>query len=153
MLNPELIDSNLVNRGENVSMKLKIKPIVNNLYHATISHGELESTAVGATKGGATKKALELFKREIETYYQLEEADNSDLDGDNCFTDDLEDILTDEEKMLSSGEFFNDETWNELEDEVHELARHVAKIALKAALKFAIKASIGGSCGGLFTAC
>jgi hypothetical protein len=134
-------------------MKLKIKPIVNNLYHATISHGELESTAVGATKGGATKKALEWFKREIETYYQLEEADNSDLDlDDNCVADDLEDILTDEEKMLSSGEFLNDETWNGLEDEVHELARHVAKIALKAALKFAIKASIGGSCGGLFTA-
>lgn len=128
-------------------MELKIKPIVNGLFHATVTHEEFEATAVGHTKDEATKRSLEWLKREIEIFCEAEEAT---VENDNCDMEDIEDTFTNDEQELDSGEFLNDEIWKGLEEEVQELAVEVAKVALRAALHCAVRASIGGSTGGLF---
>ncbi len=128
-------------------MELKIKPIVNGLFQATITLEEFEATAVGHTKDEATKKALKWLKREIEISCKAEisvtENDDNDLE-------DIEDTFDADEQKLHSGEFLNDEAWQGLEEEVQKLAMQVAKVALKATLYYAVRASIGGSTGGLF---
>ncbi|MBD2496101.1 hypothetical protein [Nostoc sp. FACHB-280] len=132
-------------------MKLKIKPIVNGLFQATLSYEEFEATAVGHTKDEATKKALEWLKREIELSYEIEKAESACVEKNEEFElESIEDELDDQEQSLYSGEFLNDEIWLELEKEVQKLAMQVAVVALKATLKYAFRASIGGSVGGLF---
>lgn len=125
-------------------MKLIIKPIVNSLFHATVSHEGFEATGIGYTKDEAAKKALECLKREVEFYYKAEEAESSDIEIDK--ESDLDDI----EDSLCDKEILKDKIWKTLEEEVQEFAIEVAKIAFRAALGYAIKASIAGSTGGLF---
>ncbi len=48
-------------------MELTVKPIVNGLFQATITHKGLETTAVGHTRDEAIQKALDWMHREIET--------------------------------------------------------------------------------------
>lgn len=48
-------------------MALTVKPIVNGLFQATITHKNLETTAVGHTRDEAAQKALERMHRELET--------------------------------------------------------------------------------------
>ncbi|BBD58086.1 hypothetical protein NIES2109_08550 [Nostoc sp. HK-01] len=129
-------------------MKLIIKPIVNGLFQATLSYEEFEATAVGHTKDEATKKALEWLKREIEMYYEIENAESSAIETDDKF--ELEDELDEQEQALYSGEFLNDEIWKGLEKEVQTLAMQIVMVALKATLKYAFRASVGSSVGGLF---
>lgn len=128
-------------------MELKIKPIVNGLFHATITLEGFEATAVGHTKEEATKRALEWLKREVEISCEdkifVTENDDCDMEG-------IEDTFDADEQELYSGEFLNDEVWKGLEEEVQKLAVQVARMALKAALQCAVRASIGGSVGGLF---
>ncbi len=128
-------------------MELKIKPIVNGLFHATITQEGFEATAVGHTKDEATMKALERLKREIEISCKAE-VFVTENDGNGL--EDIEDSFDIDEQKLYSGEFLNDEAWKGLEEEVQKLAIQVAKVALKAALHYAVRASIGGSTGGLF---
>lgn len=47
-------------------MQLKVKPIVNGLFHATVTHQKLQGIAVGYTKDEATQNALGWLKRGIE---------------------------------------------------------------------------------------
>ncbi|NEZ67838.1 hypothetical protein D0962_34645 [Leptolyngbyaceae cyanobacterium CCMR0082] len=122
-------------------MKLKIKPIVNGLFHATITQEGFEATAIGHTKDEAAKKALEWLKREIEISYK---AEISAIENDDNDLEDIEDTFDADEQKLYSGEFLNGEVWEGLEEEVQRLAMQVAKVALKATLYYAVRGSIGG---------
>jgi len=128
-------------------MELKIRPIINDLFHATVTYESLEATAIGYTKDEAAKKALEWLKREIEAEedrdFHIEIDEDCDLKtGGDEFDDDCQ--------ALFIGEFLEDEIWNKLEEEVQELAMNVAKIAFKASLRYIVGASVGHSDGGLF---
>ncbi len=104
-----------------LDVELNVKPIVNGLFHATVTHKGLQGTAVGHTKDEATKKALEWLKREV--------------NATGAQTLQIE---------TSSRSFLTDKVWKELDPEVQELAADISKIALKSAFKYAIRASIGG---------
>jgi hypothetical protein len=118
----ELYAKLLANEAWNdLDVQLNVKPIVNGLFHATVTHKGLQGTAVGHTKDEATEKALEWLRREIEA---------AGAKGS--------------QKETYSRDFLKDKVWKELDPEVQELAADISKIALKAALKYAIRASIGG---------
>ncbi len=50
---------------ERLDLNLKIKPIVNGLFHATLTHRGSEVTAIGSTKDEAAEKALERLRGEV----------------------------------------------------------------------------------------
>ncbi|WP_024546201.1 hypothetical protein [Picosynechococcus sp. NKBG15041c] len=123
-------------------MNLKIKPIVNGLFEATLTHEDFQVTAIGSGKNEATLKAIKRLQQEIEIAYDTR---MSEIENEDYLLDEEE-----EEEEFYDERFLEDEIWQNLDQEIQELALKIAQFTFKAALGCAIRGSIGGSMGGLF---
>ncbi|HEY9749882.1 MAG TPA: phosphopantetheine-binding protein [Allocoleopsis sp.] len=118
-------------------MELKIKPIVNSLFYATVTHEGFEGTAVGYTKDEAAKKALGWLQREIEI--AKAELDSMSSNRDSILRA-IENRL--DEQVLYTNECLQDDIWQELETDSRELAKKIIKMTLEAKYKYSMKTSV-----------
>lgn len=119
-------------------MNLRVKPIVNGLFSATVTCEGFLETAVGSTRDEAARKAIARLKRGLEaqiaTISALAEGEELEIDG----------AIDLEERASSRSDFLGNSVWDNLDEKTKMMAVEVGKLALHAALKHAVTASVGG---------
>lgn len=117
-------------------MNLEVKPIINELFCATIKSNGVIETAVGHSQDEAATKALSRLKQILE-----EEIDTASLLVEDEDFEDSDEVKLEVSYILCSS------VWDGLAEKTKSLAVEVGKIAIQAAIRSAVVDSAEGSLG------